>query len=854
MNNYFASLLLAFLIPAFASGQFIDHFSDGNLDEWEGDMTNFIINGAEQLQLNAPSGSTTSFLYTTTSFEDSMEWEIYFRLDFAPSTSNQFRIYLGLTTPDIATASGYYLEIGASGDMDAIELKYLNNGSGLTIASSTPGLVGSEPVEMHIRVIKKSDGTWECLDISPGTPQLLFSVNHDLIPLSTLTTFGLHYKYTDTRRDKFFVDDVVVQPLEADITAPSLTGLKVIDQNTLQLIFDEHLDQNVAMNPTHYNITPGNLVPSEVVVQNGEVLLSFDQDFVSQQEYTLTVSSISDMAGNVLLTTNRNFVFTLIDQAGIFNLIITEIMADPTPVIGLPDAEYIEIFNNSNNLFDISDYTLRVGTSNESLPDSVIEPGEYLIIADDEDADLFADFGKVIAVESLPGLTNSGTTISIINESGTIIHQVDYDLTWYNNPLKSNGGWSLEMINPLLQCAAGDNWAAADTLLGGTPGGQNSQWVVAEDQEGPAVTSVYPGNADVIELRFDEKIDETLMANPDLFTIDPLVTILSIEIVNSSVIRLHLSSPLNEGVIYSLLPFQSFDCLGNVGISDDTIRFGLVATPVEGDLLINEILFNPVSGGSRFIEVINASPKFIDLSKVSIGRIVGSEQDIYLTGINEILNPGEIATFSPVPGDIMSRYTVPNPQRLYESDLPSWDDQMDNVSIIFQGIILDSFTYTSAWHHPVISDQNGVSLERISVTAPSNSSFTWHSASSLAGYGTPTGVNSQLANAISTENPFTIENRNFSPNGDGNKDFLSIHFELQSGNIVGSVWVYDLEGREIHEIIENEILGTSSQISWDGRTTEGRIAEMGIYIIYLQLWDADGNVNEYKETCALIKR
>jgi hypothetical protein len=201
------------------------------------------------------------------------------------------------------------------------------------------------------------------------------------------------------------------------------------------------------------------------------------------------------------------------------------------------------------------------------------------------------------------------------------------------------------------------------------------------------------------------------------------------------------------------------------------------------------------------------------------------------------------------------RYQVPFPERLFEASLPSWDDEADNVSILAGGVVIDSLTYSAEWHLPVIADQNGVSLERVSVASPSTLSSTWHSASSTSGYGTPTGENSQKINSNGEgEAPFSITNRQFSPNEDGYKDFLALNFLLDSGEEIGSVWIYDLEGREITQLLSNESLGTSAIVQWDGRSADQLLADMGIYIIFVQLWDAGGNVREYQETCALVKR
>src|SRR6187431_3407649 len=116
MNLRLTAFWAYWLITAPMFGQFSDDFSDGNLDGWQGSVPDFIVNGDQQMQLNAPSGSTNTWIYTPVTFTDSMVWELYFKLDFAPSTSNQLKIYLGLNASDLSLASGYFLEIGASGD------------------------------------------------------------------------------------------------------------------------------------------------------------------------------------------------------------------------------------------------------------------------------------------------------------------------------------------------------------------------------------------------------------------------------------------------------------------------------------------------------------------------------------------------------------------------------------------------------------------------------------------------------------------------------------------------------------------------------------------------------------------
>ncbi len=855
MKLAFTAFWAFWLITFPLYGQFSDDFSDGNLDGWQGSVPDFIVNVDQQLQLNAPSGSTSSWINTPVTFSDSMVWEMYIKLDFAPSTSNQLKIYLALSSDDLATASGYFLEIGASGDQDALDLRYLDQGAAQTIASSTPGLVASEPVEMRIRITKKSNGMWECYKLGGPVPELLFTASHDLLPLTTLSVFGFNCKYTDTRRDKFYFDDINIQPIVADVAAPLWTGITVLDANSVRIDFNELLNESSTLSAVNYLLTPGNTTPDNIVAGQQDITLRWNQPFTSQQLYTLAIKDVKDIAGNVMTPDSKTFTYVRIDHAAPYELLITEIMADPTPTIGLPDAEYLELFNTTSKIFNLSDYTIQVGASERNLPDELIEGGEYVILCNEENAVALMAFGRVVVVNTLPALTNTGANLILKDNNDILLHDVTYSSSWYGDPAKSNGGWSLEMRNPLHLCSDMENWSAAQNFIGGTPGIVNSQWTTTPDTDGPELISLFVSTPDKIQLRFNERLDAVLMENPNAYSTIPAISISNVVLINPTTAELSLALPLEEGIIYQFLPFTSFDCLGNSALLADTLIFGLTAEPEAGDILINELLFNPASGGSRFIEVINVSQKFINLSSLAIGRISSTHNDILPTGVNEILEPGAIAVFTPEPSDIHARFEVPHPLRLFDALLPSWDDQSDNVSLLANGIIIDSFTYFSSWHIPVIADQNGVSLERVSNQAATSSPSSWHSASSASGYGTPTGPNSQMIiSSGEAESPFTLTNRQFSPNEDGYKDFLALNFLLTSGEEIGSVWIYDLEGREIARLIDNESLGTSTVVQWDGRTSESLLAEMGIYVIFVQLWDAMGNVQQFQETCALVRR
>jgi hypothetical protein len=61
-------------------------------------------------------------------------------------------------------------------------------------------------------------------------------------------------------------------------------------------------------------------------------------------------------------------------------------------------------------------------------------------------------------------------------------------------------------------------------------------------------------------------------------------------------------------------------------------------------------------------------------------------------------------------------------------------------------------------------------------------------------------------------------------------------------------------GRIIRQLALNLLSGTSGCILWDGTDDNGRRANMGIYLVYIRIFDLDGRVSHIKKTCVLSIR
>ena len=160
-------------------------------------------------------------------------------------------------------------------------------------------------------------------------------------------------------------------------------------------------------------------------------------------------------------------------------VVITEIMADPTPVVGLPDAEYLEIFNRSPQPISLKGW--RLGTA--LLPDSVLGPGGYAILCARSKVPLLTPFGRVLGLTTF-SLANAGATLVLRNAKGQLIHSVAYKDTWWASN-RREGGYALEMIDATSPCVEADNWRASTAAAGGTPGQPNAVAASNPDRAAP---------------------------------------------------------------------------------------------------------------------------------------------------------------------------------------------------------------------------------------------------------------------------------------------------------------------------------------------------------------------------------
>ena len=370
-------------------GQFTDTFSDGNFTAnpaWSGDIGNFEVDSFSKLHLN-DSATNTSYLSTHSQAIINGSWEFEIKMEFDPSTSNYAKVYLTSDEQNLSSnLNGYFVKIGGeSGTIDDVSL-YVQNGISTTkIINGTDGIAAINP-DLSIKVIRDNLGNWELfIDTAGGYFSEGIILDTSIISSSY---FGVYCKYTSTRAKKIWFDNFNVSgAFLTDTIKPIITNTFINSSSSVLVGFSEDIDPSSAQNTNNYIIDNGIGSPNSINILNPKSIeLIFTNTFVSPNSYQLSISNIEDLGQNIILPFDTTFIYFLVTEN---DIIINELFADPTPSIGLPEYEYIELYNTTNSAIDLTNWTIKIGTTDKIFPSSVIEPDSFVILVKEDAIDSF---------------------------------------------------------------------------------------------------------------------------------------------------------------------------------------------------------------------------------------------------------------------------------------------------------------------------------------------------------------------------------------------------------------------------------------------------------------------------------
>jgi len=187
--------------------------------------------------------------------------------------------------------------------------------------------------------------------------------------------------------------------------------------------------------------------------------------------------------------------------------------------------------------------------------------------------------------------------------------------------------------------------------------------------------------------------------------------------------------------------------------------------------------------------------------------------------------------------------------------LPSMPDDEGSVAIANeQGMVVDSFIYSEGLHNDLVRDPEGISLERISIMAPSQDQSNWTSASSVSGFATPGFQNSSYRMPGEVDiGDIKVDPEIFSPNS-GFSEFTQIHFNLDNTGYTSNVKIFDQQGRLIRTIANNQILGATGSFRWEGEQEDGTRARAGYYLVWFEIFNSTGSVKTFRKRVIIASR
>lgn len=268
----------------------------------------------------------------------------------------------------------------------------------------------------------------------------------------------------------------------------------------------------------------------------------------------------------------------------------------------------------------------------------------------------------------------------------------------------------------------------------------------------------------------------------------------------------------------------------------------IASAPKKQEILFNEVLFNPLPYYQEYIELYNNSPHLLSLSNTSLRY----EDKL---GIKNIpLNTIEIPAYSYL---ILSKDTSKISQHkpstlclsLIQSNFPSLNDDAFTLTLLYGDTILDCVSLSEDLHNPLLTNNEGISLEKTSLSDYSSTSL-W---TSSAEQGTPWRANSILLSDFQSKESVDCQPIHLFQNKAGHPSYMQITIK---NNLLGAyfnVGIYTLEGQEIKSIARALPTKAENSFLWYGDDNQSTPIQTGIYILLIESWDSNGHTTIFKK-------
>lgn len=652
------------------------------------------------------------------------------------------------------------------------------------------------------------------------------------------------------------------KPDPSDVNPPTMISVKLGNDRTVFIDFDE----DVSVKRTNIGVWTGDFsVPLKFCVADNNhrrIIIMLSTPLTESRLYSLICRGVEDINGNRM----NMFSELLCYEKGVETkipfgtIVFSEIMANPNDVAGLPETEYLEIHNRTNEKISLKRTFLCSKSKRYPLPDFSIEPNQSLTLCAEKSIKLWQNSQiKAIGVPSFPSLINSGKLLWLEDAQGGLVSWIEYSDRWYTDNKKRTGGWALECVD--VNNLSGDeaNWKATIDNRGGTPSEKNSVSAPFLDEKAINVLSCTLETADTLVVTFSKPIDLVSLAEMSHYAIkSEKQTIKSIDFDYpcGRFVKLALDKAVSPAEVVKLEISGLIDISGNKQ-KEAILVEALQPEPIEmGDIMFNEILFDPFPEEVSYVELVNLSDKAILINQLALSN--EEEVDINtrfvpLISSTQAFAPHSRLFFTQNKAKIVAHYNCDPLSGVEVNQFPKLSSREGVLTLFTRGgIIIDKMGYSESMHSTQNSNRKGISLEKKVESLSSIDPENWLSASFLSGYGTP-GSPNRCNEQVQTgkEVTFWLEKSSFSPSNPENSR-LQIAYSLPEEGYMATVQIFESSGRKVLELVNNQSLSAQGTFDWDGKEENGSQSRIGIYIAFIQVHNNFGEVKVIKLPFAVV--
>ncbi|MCA1744337.1 MAG: lamin tail domain-containing protein [Bacteroidales bacterium] len=858
MRMFFLVLLLQ---GSCLHAQFSDSFLDGDFSgdpEWIGTSELFTVDlDQPALRLAAPAVAGEASLFTASQSMEEAVWQFSFRMGFNPSSANYTRVYLAGDAINMAQLQrAFYLVLGSSADN--ISLWQVRNGQHELLINGLAGRLNRSTPEGEIKVTRHKGG--EMILETKMEEDWMKEGRVDGTEGFATGWFGLSCHYTATRSTLFWFSDFWVEGAAFTDTIPSrVVRYEVVDARTVRIGFSREIRAETFDGSSFYWLADGPAIASVSWRDDLTVDVCLAEDYPNGRLMVAGLQSVLGANGAPLEDAEFTLYFYKTQR---YDLVFSEVMAQPTSSMELPESPYVELYNRSVQPVNVAGFTLTIGSKKAVLADYVLFPGDYLLLLPGGHADAWSQVENKLEVSGWPTLPVAGAEVVLWDNFGDVVAALHYHREMGQEGFKRDGGWSLEVRDVHHLSGDPSNWDYSSELNGGTPGRENSLSSSFPDVVAPSMESVYLRGDSCLVLQFTEPLDAGFLDELDNSWFSPAgLTVQSsrlsepfrsgLEVCFTDKIPVNIGFSMNFGHLPE-------DLAGNRFLMGSPVRFALPVAAQPFEVVINELLFDPPEGGADFVELYNRSDKHLDLSGLYVSRSNEAgipETLVPVSGEKRALFPGDYLVLTGDKDWLMKTFIVPEERAvLLLAGMPNYVNAGGTVVLSdHKATVIDALSYSEAMHYQLLSTTKGVSLERIDAHAETQQVYNWHSASADEGYATPGRKNSQsLSPSVVLPDDFIhLEPDVFSPNQDGTDDLLRIHYVFEKPGYSCSVTIYNRAGQPVRYLVNNELAGTSGFYTWDGLNEQNARCATGIYVVLVRCFHPSGEVKEVKKVTVL---